>query len=529
MQLGDLQKALEDFDLSLNITTDQPQVYIHRGQCQLELNQPDLALADFDRAVKLAPESASALAGRAGAYFTIGEQEKGMADLDQAIRLDDHTASYFYLRGKQRLLAGSWQAAIADFNQTLRLDWDNLDAHLLRGQAFSQAGEYEKAALSFGSLIGLDPENPAAYAARAQVFIAQEDYSAAIADMNEAIRLDSSEPQYYTLRGQAYCMSGNPLRCLGDIRSANKLGPETPLSLFNLGLALAHSGELEVALKTLDRAVEMEPGFDVYHARADVQFALQAYEEALADYQAAARYEPAQSALLFEQAAAMYLAGDLQAAADQAHQALMASTDAGWQAELEPWVDLIDEELQGNAAIDLAQVALTEANYPDVTGDCETEEEIVVIHNQLRGGTEEYDSSYCVKFSGVYMLVHITRMPTRYQQFIFDEDLREKEDDLDDDEKFVWLEGMQPVGDTFYGDRDLASEGGEDFVTSDIIFRRGFVGQHIQLMYWDELDDELTALSALAAIDEKIIQVLLETLPFPTGLEGLKSIPFRLD
>src|SRR5215469_12991053 len=83
--LGELDKAIDDYNEALRLNPKDSLAYVNRGSCWHDKSEFDKALADYDEAIRLDPESADAYSGRGCAWYAKGDFEKAIADQDEAI------------------------------------------------------------------------------------------------------------------------------------------------------------------------------------------------------------------------------------------------------------------------------------------------------------------------------------------------------------------------------------------------------------------------------------------------------------
>ncbi len=66
--------------------------YSNRGSVYDDLGQHQRAIEDYDEAIRLDPQDAAAYNNRGLAYVDLGQFQKATIDLDEAIRLDPQLA-----------------------------------------------------------------------------------------------------------------------------------------------------------------------------------------------------------------------------------------------------------------------------------------------------------------------------------------------------------------------------------------------------------------------------------------------------
>ena len=194
LQLGDVDKAIEDCSIAIRLEPNSAEAYNNRGYMWTEKGDLDKALSDFNKAIGLDPLSAAAYDNRGLVWAAKGENDKSLADHTEAIHLDPKNSHYYNNRGNLYSALGDHVKAIEDFNAAIRLDPQEAVAYNNRGNARYFLKLYDKALADFTEAIRLDPSDPVAYNSRAvlRATCPDEKYrdgEKAIADANKACDL----------------------------------------------------------------------------------------------------------------------------------------------------------------------------------------------------------------------------------------------------------------------------------------------------------------------------------------------------
>jgi tetratricopeptide (TPR) repeat protein len=167
MELGDIDKAIEDCSIAIRLEPRSAEAYNNRGYMYTEKGDFDQAIKDFDYAIGLDPNHAAAYDNRGLVWSAKGEQDQAIADHTTAIRLDPKNSRYYNNRGNVYSASGDHIKAIEDFNEAIRLDPQEAIAYNNRGNARYFLKLYDKALADFAEAIRLDPTDPVAYNSRA--------------------------------------------------------------------------------------------------------------------------------------------------------------------------------------------------------------------------------------------------------------------------------------------------------------------------------------------------------------------------
>ena len=101
--LGQSQRAIQDYDEAIRLNPEFIEAYYSRGSIYDNLGQPHRAIQDYDEAIRLDPNLALAYSNRGLAYHNLGQPRRAIQDYDEALRLDPQDAT-FYNNPGHRLL-----------------------------------------------------------------------------------------------------------------------------------------------------------------------------------------------------------------------------------------------------------------------------------------------------------------------------------------------------------------------------------------------------------------------------------------
>ena len=82
---GEVKRAIEDFDLALEIDPRQARIYVNRGLAYRDKGDLDQAVADFSKAIEIDSQYGDALVNRCVAYADQGKPDLAIADCTKAI------------------------------------------------------------------------------------------------------------------------------------------------------------------------------------------------------------------------------------------------------------------------------------------------------------------------------------------------------------------------------------------------------------------------------------------------------------
>jgi tetratricopeptide (TPR) repeat protein len=121
-ELGQTERAIEDYSQGLKLNPDYRSLYNRRGLAYDQEGKQDLAIADFSQAIRLDPKDTEALIYRGLSYAAQDDHDKAIRDYDAALAENPDDPLLLAIRGESREALGDRDRAIADFRRALELD-----------------------------------------------------------------------------------------------------------------------------------------------------------------------------------------------------------------------------------------------------------------------------------------------------------------------------------------------------------------------------------------------------------------------
>jgi tetratricopeptide (TPR) repeat protein len=138
MNLGEFDKAIEDYSTAAKLNSSYYQAFYNRGVAFEKIGQPNRAIADYERTISLNPSSYQAYNNCGILYGNSGAYQKAIEFFNQAIAINSAYPSSYFNRGFTLSLVGQFDKALADYNTTIELDQRFALAYLYRGKLHLQ-------------------------------------------------------------------------------------------------------------------------------------------------------------------------------------------------------------------------------------------------------------------------------------------------------------------------------------------------------------------------------------------------------
>lgn len=182
---------------------------------------------------------------------------------------------------------------------------ETLKLMLEQGVELYERGEYAASLEIISDLLAYNSSDFLAYNVRGNVYTALGDYENALGDYSRSIEIQPFFPHAYYNRGRINSFLDRYDEALSDLQESIELDPVSfgYRANGNIGLIYHKLGEYDKALEAFESSISYnkDEKADVYYFRGETYTALENYEAAIADYQAAiarfSRYNPAHQSL----------------------------------------------------------------------------------------------------------------------------------------------------------------------------------------------------------------------------------------
>ena len=166
---GELQSALDDYNESIRLIADDPNIYYWRGRVRYDMETYGEAVRDFTQAINLNPRDAQYYYWRAMAFYEQEIYAEAMFNFNQAIDLSPGDAQYYYQRAMVSFKLRMYEDSISDFNSAIRIDPVNADSYYWRGLAQYNLKRYAETIFDLDQAIALNSEEAQYYYQRSIV------------------------------------------------------------------------------------------------------------------------------------------------------------------------------------------------------------------------------------------------------------------------------------------------------------------------------------------------------------------------
>jgi tetratricopeptide (TPR) repeat protein len=259
VQLGEFDKALNDYSLAISLNPDVALAYGHRSVLYAHLKRLDLAINDASSFINLSggDQCLSAYQNRGVWWAQMGQYERAIEDFNHVIAVQPTNSFAYMSRGTAYAQMERFADSIVDWQKVAQLHPNMVKAYFNLGKQYANSGDHEHAAHYFAHVTRLmpnsvagyqerakalaacgklaealevwqqaldhDKHNPALFEGCAETHLALQQLDEAVVALTGAIRLNPADPLNYERRAATYFKLGKPELGRSDIITAKKL------------------------------------------------------------------------------------------------------------------------------------------------------------------------------------------------------------------------------------------------------------------------------------------------------------------
>ncbi|UZP65907.1 tetratricopeptide repeat protein [Desulfovibrio mangrovi] len=223
------------------------------------------------------------------AYANQGRQELALEQYSRAAMLDPYLMQARYQRGLLFLEKQLPAPALEEFKAVMELSPDFAPGYASTGRVYFLNGLYPEAEKFFNKALEIDPELLDAYDHLGAIHNYNKEYEKALGTFQKAIMLNPNAAYLYNNLGLAYSMLGRDKDAVEAFRKAVMQGAPSSKAYNNMGLALCRLGKYREGLEAFRAASGEAAGWNNlgYFFFLDGQ-----YERAIKSFEKAIELEP---------------------------------------------------------------------------------------------------------------------------------------------------------------------------------------------------------------------------------------------
>ena len=244
------------------IILDELQQQNQKADAQIEKLQSDTLIqyssAKSDNSEPLM--MANDYAKQADKFFFEGRLKEAVHSYNQALKIHPEMADVWNNRGVVLTKMKMYEDAIASYDRGLQIRADYADAWNNRGVSLIELQQYQEAINSFEQAIKVKTDYADAWNNRGVSLAKLQRFQEAVKSYNQAIAIKNDYSDAWNNRGVALAKLGIYGEAIACYDNAAKIRPDFFSAWYNKARCYALKNQLEPALKSLKKAISLNPG-----------------------------------------------------------------------------------------------------------------------------------------------------------------------------------------------------------------------------------------------------------------------------
>jgi tetratricopeptide (TPR) repeat protein len=281
-QKGLHQEALESFDRSIQLHSDNAEAYMLRGVALVNLTHYEKSLISLHKAIQLKPDLPQSHRLIGQVLIQLGQYEKSLINLEKAIQLNPNDDEAHRLMGVTLVKLGHYKKSLVSFDKVIQLNPDDDETYILRGISFIYLGKYEEALVDSDTAIKLNLDHSQYHSLRGVALVKLDRYQEAITSLDKAIQFESNDSQSHKFKGISLFYLSHYQEALISIDKSIDLNPDDIESHTFKGHILLNLERYQEAINSSNKAIEISPNnVQASALKGNVLFSLTQYKEAI--------------------------------------------------------------------------------------------------------------------------------------------------------------------------------------------------------------------------------------------------------
>ena len=309
----DYQGCIDDINRVIQQNRKSTMAFNNRGAAYYQLGETDKALKDFDRSIELQPDLLLAHFNRIRVMY------ERYCDYDTVIDLCEEAFQYHpqdfwlnYILIYSYIEMKDYEGALEACRHIEKNGLNITYVHSLRSLVLQKRYGVKNAIEEIDKALQFASDDTHILRILAEIYAIDFQFEKVVEIFSKLINSAPKSDELYTSRGVYYSRLGEDEKAMTDHNHALAINPYSALAYNNRSCHLAKQGQFEQALKDVNRCIELEPILKIgYGTRGETYFAIGEYEKALADFIKAEELKMNDGFALIGQAISQYKLGNI--------------------------------------------------------------------------------------------------------------------------------------------------------------------------------------------------------------------------
>jgi tetratricopeptide (TPR) repeat protein len=252
-----MKEALEQYELAIALDANYAPAYFGRAMWSKQNNPDNDYDKDLGRAIDRDSAYIDAYLERAYFYGRRDNWADALTDLERANQIAPENAFVLIRLGRAQIKNGKADRALDNIIRAQIIDPTILEGYLALGEAYDALSLYSQAVTPLAIYTTYDPGEILGWLRLGEAYTGTGQYPTALEACSHAVDLDVNSVQARLCRGKVYRITGEYKLAVADLQIASDKAPSWYYTQFPYGCALLESGRIDLAIKTLTKAIEL--------------------------------------------------------------------------------------------------------------------------------------------------------------------------------------------------------------------------------------------------------------------------------
>ena len=291
-ELGNYDKAIDEFLLSLNYNPDDKFTLYNLGRAYRKKEELDKAIEFYNESIEVDPKYADAYNGLGTVYSAKRDFNKAKEFYEKSIDLEaDNKYALYNLADSYKNL-GELDKAIDFYQKAIETDGNYADAYQALGTVYEQKKDFNKAIEFYQKALEFDPNHEFALYGLGNYYAQTGELEKSIDYYNKAIAANSKYADAYVGLGATFDEMKDTGNATLAYENALSIDPYNKYALNNLGILYQRNGETYKAVAYYQQAIEADHNYaDPHYALGCIYLDQLNYSDALDSFEQALRID----------------------------------------------------------------------------------------------------------------------------------------------------------------------------------------------------------------------------------------------
>jgi tetratricopeptide (TPR) repeat protein len=269
-QEKDYAASAREMSKAVSLITPRSDLLLMLARKQQQAGEYREAIGSCQQVLKLEPDSADAHYGMGLAFRGMHESQRAIEELKVAIAKNPNHSGARYELGRLLFADEQFDEAAAQFEKAAELEPNRADIHVALGKVYRQQGKDAQAEQAFNTALLRNADLSPALYELAVLYKKRGDKDRATAYFDKVRTLhqqegSTGEAEAANAEGMRLMNQGELEKALASFRRALEVDPAYVVSAYNMGVVLAHQGNQDAAIAAFRKAVEIRPTYAPAH------------------------------------------------------------------------------------------------------------------------------------------------------------------------------------------------------------------------------------------------------------------------